>query len=172
VPFSFFGNPNANLTILLMVAGLIGAVVPVIPGPLLIWFGALAWASGERFQRVDALTLAVLGVIALVALFSELWLTPITQRRAGFGWKNVIGAVVGGIAGGILLSGIPVIGTLFGAAVGSLIVVSALTYWDRRNLRDAVEAGRTYLAGCALAAAVEIVLSLLMIAIFAWRVLG
>jgi uncharacterized protein YqgC (DUF456 family) len=169
MPFNFFGNPAAPLTLLLMLLGLVGAGVPVIPGPPLIWLGALAWAMGEGFQRMDWLTLAVLGILALLATFSEYWLAPITQRRAGYGWKDIFAAFIGGIAGGILLSELPVVGTLFGAALGSVVAVSALTFWERKNFRHAARAAQTYLVGCALSSAVEVVFSLVMVGIFAWR---
>lgn len=169
MPINLYTNPAANLTILLMLLGLVGAVVPLIPGPPLIWLGALAWAIGDKFQRVDWVTLFVLGVLAILAMFSEYWLTPITQRRAGFGWRNVLAALIGGILGGVLLSEIPVLGTLFGAALGSVLAVSALTFWHSRNFRQALRAGKTYLVGCFLSSIVEILLSLTMIAIFIWR---
>ena len=169
MPFNFFSNPAAQLTILLMGLGLVGSVVPILPGTVLIWLGAFVWALGENFQRINWLTLIVLGILALVATFSEYWLAPITQKQAGFGWKNVVVAIIGGIVGGILLSQVPIIGTLFGAAVGSVVAVSALTFWRRRNLRDALRAGQAYLTGCALSALVEVIAALLMIAIFVWR---
>ncbi len=169
MPPSFLTNPAANLTILLMGVGLVGAVVPVIPGAPLIWLGALAWAIGDRFQRIDWITLAVLGVIALAATFAEYWMTPLTQTRAGYGWKSILVAFGGGIAGGILLSEIPIAGTLCGAAIGSVVAVSALAFWQQRSWSQALHAAQTYLVGCALSAAVEVSLSLLMIAIFAWR---
>jgi hypothetical protein len=169
MPFTPFTNPAANLTILLMLIGLVGTVVPIVPGAPLIWLGAFAWAVGENFQRVDWLTLAVMGALAIAATFSEYWLTPIAQKRAGFGFKNAVAAMVGGIAGGILLSEIPVLGTLFGAAVGSVIGVGAVTFWRSRNLRESARAGKTYLVGCFLASVVEISLSLVMIGIFVWQ---
>lgn len=169
MPSAFFTNPGANLAILLILIGLVGAVVPIIPGPPLIWFGMFAWALGENFQRVDWVTLIVLAIIAVAATLSEYWLTPITQKRAGFGWKQIVAAFAGGIIGGILLSEIPIIGTIFGAAIGSVVGTSALTYWQRRNFGEAVRAGQAYLTGCALSAFIEVVFSLLMIAIFAWQ---
>ncbi|MCC7162470.1 MAG: DUF456 domain-containing protein [Anaerolineae bacterium] len=169
MPFNLYANPAANLTMLLILVGLVGTVIPIIPGPPLIWLGMLAWAFGEQFQRVDWITLTVLGVIAIVATFSEYWLTPITQKQAGFGWKNIIAAFIGGILGGILLSGVPILGTLFGAAAGSIFGVMLITYLERRNFGQAVYAGRTYLVGCALAAFVEVSFALVMLAIFAWQ---
>lgn len=166
---AFFTNPSANFAALLILVGLVGAVVPVIPGPPLIWLGALVWASGEQFRHVDWVTLAVLGVIALVATFAEVWLTPLMQRQAGFGWQEIVAAFAGGIIGGFFLSEVPIAGTLFGAAIGSVLAVGGLTLWQSRSLSQAWRAGKSYLVGCAVSSAVELTLSLLMIAIFAWR---
>ncbi|TAH50927.1 MAG: DUF456 domain-containing protein [Chloroflexota bacterium] len=169
MPPTIFTNPAANLTLLLILVGLIGTVIPVVPGALLIWFGILVWAVGEKFQRIDVFTLIVLGILALAATFSEYWLRPLVQTRAGFGWKQILAAIAGGIVGGILLSEIPVLGTLFGAAIGSVIGTSALTYWERKNFGEAVRAGKAYLVGCALSSFVEVLIALLMLAIFVWR---
>lgn len=169
MPPSLFTNPAAQLTLLLILIGLVGAVVPVLPGALFIWLGILAWAIGENFQRIDWLTLTFLGILALLSTFSEYWLRPLMQHRAGFGWKNIVAAIVGGILGGIFLSGLPVIGTLFGAAIGSVIGTSAVTYIEKRNLSETWRAAKTYLIGCALSSLIEIVFCLLMLAIFAWR---
>ncbi len=169
MPASSSANPAALLTLLLMFLGLVGAIVPVIPGAPLIWLGAFVWGLGENFERVNVLTLVVLGVLAILATFTEFWLTPLTQRRAGLGWKNVLAALVGGILGGIFLSELPVVGTLFGAAIGSLLGTMAMTLIERRSVRQALGAGRAYLVGCALSALLEVVFSLIMIAIFVWR---
>ncbi len=162
-------NPAALLALLLIFLGLVGAIVPVIPGAALIWLGAFVWALGENFQHVTVFTLVVLGILAALATLSEFWLTPLTQRRAGFGWKNILAAFVGGILGGIFLSELPIVGTLFGAAIGSVLGTMAVALLERRNARQALNAGGAYLIGCALSAIVEVGVSLLMLLIFAWR---
>ncbi|MBI4671874.1 MAG: DUF456 domain-containing protein [Chloroflexi bacterium] len=169
MPFNLYTNPAAQLTLLLILVGLVGAIVPVVPGSLFIWLGILAWAIGEHFQRFDWVVLTVLGLLALLATFSEYWLRPLVQYRAGFGWKNIGAAIVGGFIGGFLLSEIPVLGTLVGAALGSLLGTAAVTYLEKRNFRQAWRAAQTYLVGCALSTAVEVAVSLVMLAIFVWR---
>ena len=84
MPTNFFTNPAANFALLLILVGLVGAVVPVLPGALIIWVGMLAWAIGDNFQELDWLTLTVLGILALISTFSEYWLRPLVQMRAGF----------------------------------------------------------------------------------------
>ncbi len=111
----------------------------------------------------------MLGVLALLATLTEFWLTPLTQRRAGLSWKNALAALVGGLLGGYFLSDIPIIGTLFGAAIGSVLGTMVMAGVERRSARQALDAGRVYLVGCALSALLEVVISLIMIAIFTWR---
>lgn len=172
MPISPFTNPSATLAIILVGLGLVGAVVPVVPGPPLIWLGAFVWGAGENFRQMDWLTLGILGVLAIVATFSDIWLGRLTQKREGFGWRNVIAAVIGGLIGGIALSGVPILGTLLGASVGSLLAVGGITYWHSRKFGTAARAARAYLVGCALSAAIEVSFSLLMVAIMLWRILS
>ncbi len=154
----------------LLFLGLVGAVLPMLPGPFLIWLGALLWAWGDGFERVGWPTLIVLGALTLIAWSSDLFLNAVVSRRAGASWKSIGGAIVGGIAGGLLLSGwIPVLGTLLGAAAGGVAGMWAVEYLDKRNFRAARAAVRAYLASMALAAALEVTLAIVMIGIFVWQ---
>jgi hypothetical protein len=155
---------------LLILLGLIGAVVPVLPGPFLIWLGALVWAWGDGFQRIGWPTLMILLLLALLAWGSDLILNLVIGRRAGTSWKAFIAAIVGGIGGGLLLSGIaPVIGSLVGAALGALAGVFAVEWWDKRDRRAAWAAVRAYTGSMILAAIVEIVIAVAMVSLFAWQ---
>jgi hypothetical protein len=48
------------LTLGVMVVGLVGTLVPVLPGVELIWLAALVYAIAERFATIDPLTFAAL----------------------------------------------------------------------------------------------------------------
>ncbi len=158
------------LAYLLIILGLIGAILPILPGPLLIWLGALLWAWADGFQAVGWPTLVVLGLLMVLAWGSDLILTTLGTRKAGASWKAVAGAIVGGIAGAILLSGVlPVIGTILGTILGALIGVLLAEYYDKRDWRQAYQASKGYIFGSVAARALEMFLSLLMIAIFVWQ---
>lgn len=155
---------------LLMLLGLIGAVVPLLPGPFLIWLGAVVWAWGEGFDRIGWPTLLFLLFLAVLAWVSDFLLNAVFSRRAGASWKSIGAAILGGIVGGVLFSGmIPVLGTLVGALVGALAAMYALEYLDKRDARAALRAMGAYAGSMAVAAAVEIVLAVAMIALFAWQ---
>jgi uncharacterized protein YqgC (DUF456 family) len=155
---------------LLMVLGLIGSLIPFLPGPLLIWLGVLLWSWVDGFQAVGWPTIIILAVIVVLAWTSDLIMTTIGTRKAGASWKAVLGAIIGGIVGAVLLSGVlPIIGTILGTIIGSLLGILAAEYYDKRDFGRAVQASRGFVFGSLAARAFEIFLSLSMIAVFAWQ---
>jgi uncharacterized protein YqgC (DUF456 family) len=154
----------------LVILGVIGVILPLVPGPLLIWLGALVWAWGDGFERINWVVLAILGVLALLAWASELLFTTALSRHTGVSWKAIGGAIVGGLAGGLLLTGIPVVGTIGGALVGAMLGALVVEWFDKRNLRRALRATWAYLIGSLAASALEILIAVVMVIIFFWRV--
>jgi uncharacterized protein YqgC (DUF456 family) len=158
------------LAYLLIIVGVIGSLLPVIPGPLLIWLGALLWAWVDGFQAVGWPTLVVLGLLVVLIWSSDLLLTTVGSRKAGASWKAVGGAIAGGIAGSILLTGVvPIIGTLVGALLGAVLGMVLVEYYDKGDWGRAIQATKGYIFGSVAARILEFFLSLLMVAIFAWQ---
>jgi hypothetical protein len=162
----------SSLSYTLMFLGLVGAIIPVLPGPILIWIGALVFATSSGFEKVGIPTLVVLAFIMILAWGSELTLTTLFTKRVGATWKTVVGAVVGGIVGASLLSApLPVVGTIFGAALGAAAgVVFVESQIQKRKWNDALRVSRNYLAGCLIGRVVEVLLCLLMIGIFVLQI--
>ncbi len=154
---------------LLMILGIIGTIVPLLPGAPLIWLGALMWAWTDNFQRVGWPMLVLLGLLAVVALVSNWFMTTLTSRKAGANWKSVLGAMAGGIAGGFLLSAVPVVGTLFGALIGAVAGMLVLEYWQKRDAKLAWRSAIAYILGHLASSIVEFVICLVMLALFAWQ---
>lgn len=154
----------------LMFLGLIGAVVPVVPGPALIWLGALLWAWQDGFQAISWPTLLVLGILTVVAWGTDLLLTAWVGRRTGVSWKAIAGAIAGGFIGGILFGGfVPVVGTIIAALIGGVLGILAVEYLDKRNWQQAIAAGRNYIGGFLLSSVVEVWLAVLMLVLFLWQ---
>jgi uncharacterized protein YqgC (DUF456 family) len=160
----------AILALILVGIGLIGAIVPVLPGPLLIWLGALLWARSNGFEQVGWPLLVPLLLLALVAMLGDYFINAYMSRRAGASWKAVFGSIAGGLAGGILLTGtVPVVGTLVGALIGSLIGTFAAEFLDKRKVSAALNAMRAYLGGWLLASLVEVAVAVTMVVLFVWQ---
>src|SRR5690606_42050027 len=108
------------IALVLIVAGLAGVVLPVLPGLPLAFAGMLlaAWADG--FERVGGWTLAVLGVLTLLSFAADILSGAVGARRFGAGPLAVAGAALGTIAG--LVFGLPglLLGPFIGAVLGEL----------------------------------------------------
>ena len=102
------------LAFVLVVVGLIGTLLPAIPGAPLIFLGLVvaAWAEGFRF--VGAGTLTVIGLMALCAYGVDLVSGALGARRFGASRLAVLGAAIGALVG--LFFGIP--GMILGPFVG------------------------------------------------------
>lgn len=152
------------LALLVMVVGLIGTVLPVIPGTVLIFLSALGYALVEGFQTVGWPTLAVLGVLALVATTADLWASSIGAKVGGASGWSVLGGMIGGLIGFLVLS---LVGAIIGAILGVLLTeIVRLGDW-----RKALKAGGGWAIGWALATVVQVGIALTMVAIFVWQVI-
>ena len=158
------------VAILLVVAGIAGTVLPMLPGVPLVFAGLLlaAWHGG--FDQVSILTMVIIGVIAGLAWAVDFFASIVTAKKVGASkyalWGAGIGAVVG-IAGGIV--GL-IIGPAIGAIIGELISHKNITKQaiSKEATTKATTVGIAAGLGFVLALAIKIVLVLTMLAIFAY----
>jgi uncharacterized protein len=146
------------LGVVLVGIGLVGIVLPALPGTILIFAGLLlaAWADG--FTRVGAGTLTVLGVIAAASYGVDFVAAALGVKRLGASTRAMTGAALGTLLG--LFLGLPglILGPFAGAMLGELTMH-----------RDVLRAGRAGIAawiGFAIGMAVKVALAFSMIAIF------
>jgi uncharacterized protein YqgC (DUF456 family) len=124
------------LTVVLMLVGLIGSVVPGLPGVTLIFLSALLYAILTDFQTVGIAVIVVLFVLAALAFLADFFATSYGARRFGASNWGTVGGAIGGIVGalaGLILAGI---GSLFGLIAGTIAGVFAGEYLRRRRHGD------------------------------------
>lgn len=145
-----------------MLVGVIGTVLPIIPGTILIFAGALLYALVEGFQAVGWPTIVVLGVLAAVATTADLWASSIGAKLGGAsGWSVLIGLVAGLV--GLVVFSLP--GAIIGAVLGVLLTeIVRVGDW-----RLALKAGSGWVVGWALSTVVQLGVGLIMVAIFVWQ---
>lgn len=120
-----------------MLVGLVGAVVPGLPGVPLIFLSALVYAYLTGFEVVGGWIVALLGLFAALALVADYVATTYGARRFGASWAGTIGGAVGGIVGtlaGMLFFGI---GAFFGLILGTIGGVFLGEYLRRREREPA-----------------------------------
>jgi uncharacterized protein len=146
------------LAAVLVFGGLLGLVLPSIPGAPLIFAGLVFAAWAEDFAFVGLWTIVALGAITLLTLGVDLWATMFGARRFGASKLAVVGALIGSAVGIVL--GFP--GVLFGPFIGA--VIGELL--AQRNLQQATRAGFGATIGLVLGAAIKLALAFTMIGIF------
>ncbi|MHB9133810.1 MAG: DUF456 domain-containing protein [Armatimonadota bacterium] len=154
---------------LLMAAGLVGSIIPFMPGAVLVWLGMLVWAWADNFQHITWTILAILGGIALLGMASDVVATAITGKQAGLGWKSIGAALIGALVGGIVGSFVPVLGTLICSILGAMIGITLVEFRQRREWKPSLKAAGVYLISMLVARVIEFIVSLVMIGIFIWQ---
>ena len=101
---------------LLAILGIVGAVVPVLPGPLLGYCGLLCIAAAS-FSETGAATLWIWGGVTLAVTLADYVLPAWMAKRFGGSRAGAVGATVGAIAGIFLF---PPVGILLGPFVGAV----------------------------------------------------
>jgi uncharacterized protein len=142
----------------LVLAGLAGTVLPILPGTLLVWAGILLGAWIDDFTRVSVGTVAVISILAVVAWGLDFVAGLMGAKRAGASKQALIGAALGTVIG--LLMGL--VGVLFMPLVGA----AAGEYWAQRNQTRAIKVGVATWVGLMLGMLAKVVLSFVMVGIF------
>lgn len=145
------------LAVALVFVGLVGTILPALPGPILVFAGLLTAAWADSFTRIGFATLSLLAVMTAAAHLVDVLCTALGVRQAGASRRAVAGAAVGAAAG--LLYGLPglLIGPLVGAVIGELTV--------RGDMRGASRAGLAAWLGLAVGTALKVALVVAMVGI-------
>jgi uncharacterized protein YqgC (DUF456 family) len=146
------------LAILLVIAGLAGTVLPVLPGAILVFAGLLVAAWADDFARVGFGGLAIIAALGLISMGVDFLGSVLGAKRVGASPQALAGAAIGAVVG--IFFGIPgiVLGPFVGAVLGELLA--------RGGLVRAGKVGLGTSLGLLLAAIAKLVLAFAMIAVF------
>jgi uncharacterized protein YqgC (DUF456 family) len=151
-------------TMILMVIGLMGSVLPIIPGAPLILLGAFIYAWHSDFLAVTWGTLALLLALAVLSQILEHLATLLGAKRFGASRWGMIGAVLGGMIG-FFSSGIP--GILIGPFIGAFL----LEMLHGRNLNASLKIGLGTFVGFCGGAIGKMIIAFTMIGIFLIKII-
>ena len=146
------------VAIALIVVGVIGTVLPALPGVILV-FGGIALAAWiDDFTRIPVWVVLLLGAMTAVAWVVDYAAAAMGAKRVGASKYAIIGALLGTFAGvftglwGLLFM------PLVGAAVGEFIA--------QRDVRRAGTVGLATWLGMLLGTAIKIAIVFTMIGVF------
>jgi uncharacterized protein YqgC (DUF456 family) len=146
------------LSVILTITGLLGLLLPVLPGAPLLFLGLLFGAWAEGFTYIGIWTLLVLAVMAALTYVVEFAASVLGVKKFGGSKRAMVGAALGGIVG--LFLGVP--GILLGPFVGAVIGELSL----QRSLDEASRAGFGTVVGLAIGVAGKLAIGIAMIGIF------
>jgi uncharacterized protein YqgC (DUF456 family) len=144
------------LAAVLVVVGLAGTVLPVIPGALFVFGGLFFAAYADNFARVGTVGLTIIGIIGALTFVVDFAASAMGAKRVGASPLALAGATVGGIVG--IFLGIPgmILGPFVGAVLGELAA--------RGGFVQAGKVGLGTWLGLLAAAVMKVVMAFMMIA--------
>lgn len=146
------------LVALVIAVGIVGIIVPLLPGILLVYAAILVWTFVEHNVAAWVTLGVVTALIGVTTLIKYMW--PMKRMRAAdVGTTTLLAGAVLGIIGFFV---IPVVGLVIGFVLGVYLAELA----NRRDQRAAWTSTKHALTGVALSVGVE--LAGAMLATVAW----
>lgn len=147
---------------ILTLIGLAGTFLPVLPGVPLVFAGLALAAWVDGFEQVSGFTVALLGVLTLMAVAIDFAASAFGTKIAGASRWAFFGAALGAIMGIFFAP----IGLFLGPFIGAV----AMEVWATQNIERSLKAGVGASVGILLGAVAKIALSFTMIGLFglAW----
>lgn len=146
------------LCVALIVLGVVGTVLPALPGTLFVLAGIVLGAWIDDFNRVGWGVVVAVSVLAVIAWVLDWVAALLGAKRAGASRQAVIGAALGTVAG--IFTGF--VGLLFMPLVGA----AAGEYLALRDHRRAVSVGVATWLGIMAGLIAKVVIAFVMIGIF------
>lgn len=147
----------------LIVGGLIGAVLPTLPGIPMIFGGIWLAAAVDNYRHVGTGWLIGLGVLAAFGVLVDFIAASIGAKRVGASQQAVWGATLGTLVG--LFFGLP--GLILGPFVGALLG----EFTSSKSVLRSAHVGLGTWLGLLFGALVKLVISLTMVGLFGFAML-
>lgn len=144
------------LLAVVMAVGLVGVILPFVPGTVLIWGAGLVYGLMEGFDGAGWGWFAAMTVLAILGQFAQYALPSRAGIEAGASWRVLGIAAVAGIIGFFV---IPVLGLPLGAVLGVLVA----EYGETGDWSRAVTLTRQVVIGFGLGMLAEFLAGLFMI---------
>jgi uncharacterized protein len=147
------------VAVILVGVGIVGIVLPSLPGTILIFAGLLVGAWADDFTRVGPLMLVLIGIIGIATYGVDFVASALGAKHLGASKRAMAGAALGTVLG--LFFGLPgiIVGPFLGAIAGELTV--------HRDWKRVGKAGLAAWIGFVIGTAVKVALAFLMIGLFA-----
>jgi uncharacterized protein YqgC (DUF456 family) len=148
-----------TFAVILVLVGLVGIVLPALPGTILILAGLVVAAWADNFARVGPGMLVVIGIIGVASYGIDFVAAALGAKHLGASKRAMAGAAIGTVLG--LFFGFigVIVGPLLGAVAGELT--------QHRDWKRVGRAGLAAWIGFAIGTAVKVAIAFVMLGLFA-----
>ena len=147
------------IVILLLLIGLIGCIIPALPGPPISFSGLLVFHFFTSYNLEED-TLWLLAAVVVAITFLDYWLQVYGVKKFGGGRKAINGTIIGLVLGLFFLPFGVIIGPFVGAFLGAKMETKEDT---NRAIKIALGALAGFLGVTVLKFAVSIYISILFL---------
>ena len=162
------------IVLALMGIGVIGAIIPGLPGSSIILVAILIWSIATNFAGIGLPLIIIFAVLILSAVVEYLALYFGSKQSGASKWSQY-GAIAGMVLGFIgLLPALPLAGPLFGVLFGAIIGAFIGEYLYRSNLdgsarmQQALKASAGIVIASLIGNIIEALLAAVAVAIFVY----
>lgn len=145
-----------SLVLILFLIGILGTLIPALPGVGLIWLGILAYGLATHFEDIGLRAVILLGVLSLLTSLASYAGGMLAAKAAGSGRVAMVGAGIGAVAGLVAAN---VFGLLVGGFLGALL--GAL--WETRKAQVATRRALITVVGILLGTILQFLVGVIMI---------
>ncbi len=146
------------LAALLMIGGLAGSVLPVLPGIPMVFGGIWLAAAVDGYRHLGLWWLLIIGAIGVIGVIVDFVASTLGAKRVGASSRALWGAAIGTIVG--MFFGIP--GLLFGPFIGAILGELA----SGNSVLRSTHVGIGTWLGLLFGTLLKLVLSFLMVSLF------
>lgn len=152
--------------LIFMFVGLLGVILPVLPGIPLIFGVALVFSILTDFTYLSGQTIIIMGLLAVISLILDWIATIFGVKKMGGSYFGMLGAFIGMIVG-LFIPGVGIFGFVIGAFVGAFIFELLVN----KESQKALKAGIGSFVGFLVGGVIKFAIGVVMIGMFIWHVL-
>jgi len=144
------------IAFILIIVGLIGVALPILPGVPLAWLGVLIFAWSTGFQKISIFTVLIFLLLTVIAQLLDFFVPLIGGKKYKASRWGIFGAISGMIIGFFTFNPLwLIILTIFGAFLGEIL--------SGKEISGASRSALGFFLGFITSALIRIVIILIML---------
>ncbi len=145
-----------------MILSWIGTIIPIFPGPTVMWVLALVYGIVQGFGTIGIIMFVIITLLTVASWLTDNVYSIKGAREGGASWSSVAGASIAGLISSLFMT--PIIGVLV-----TLLTLYLIEFSKRHDSDQAMRATKQMLLGWGWATVVRLGLGFISLALWsAW----